>query len=125
MSRFTNGVLVGLGVSLLIAPKTGKEMRQLIVERFRYLRGIPPENEELKQSVQHMAQEVQSVQQMAEQAAQMGTRAQDYAQRTAQNASSVQGQLGQMAQQAGTNVQPPQPDKDDTIELNPRRRPRT
>ncbi len=86
---------------------------------------VAMKNEELKQSVQYMAQEVQSVQQMAEQAAQVRTHAQDYAQRTAQNASSVQSNLSNLAQQASTDVLPPKRDPDDTIELNPRRKPRT
>jgi gas vesicle protein len=62
MSGFTNGMLMGLGISLLFAPRTGQEMRSLLAERFKYLRGTHAENEELKQSVQHMAERVQSVQ---------------------------------------------------------------
>jgi gas vesicle protein len=104
MGKFTNGVLVGLGITLLVTPKTGKEMRQLVAERFSYLRGIPPENEELKQSVQQMAERVQEVQQQATRAAQMGSTAQTYAQQTAQSAGSVQEKLGNLAQQAGTDV---------------------
>jgi gas vesicle protein len=104
LSKFTNGVLVGLGITLLVTPKTGKEMRQLVVERFNYLRGIPPENEELKQSVQQMSERVQEVQQQATRAAQMGSTAQTYAQQTASSASSVQGNLEDLAQQAGTDV---------------------
>jgi len=102
-------VLVGLGITLLVTPKTGKEMRQLVVERFRYLRGIPPENEELKQSVQQMAERVQEVQQQATRAAQMGSTAQTYAQQTAQSAGSVQQELGTLAQQAGTGMPATQP----------------
>jgi cell division septum initiation protein DivIVA len=79
-------------------------MRQLVVERFNYLRGIPPENEELKQQVQQMAGRVQEVQQQATRAAHMGSTAQTYAQRTAQSAGSVQGNLEDLAQQAGTDV---------------------
>ena len=79
MGSFRNGVLVGLGISLLLAPMKGEEMRRLVAERFRYLRGIPPENEPLKQSVQGMT----------EHAAQMGTTVQNYAQQTAASASSV------------------------------------
>ncbi len=104
MGKFTNGILVGVGISLLVAPKSGKEMRQLVTERFRYLRGIPPENEELKQQVQQMAGRVQEVQQQANQAAKMGSTAQNYAQRTASSASSVQRNLKNVAQQAGTDI---------------------
>jgi gas vesicle protein len=104
MGSFTNGVLVGLGITLLVTPKTGKEMRQLVVERFRYLRGIPPENEELKQSVRQMTERVQEVQQQATRAAQMGSTAQTYAHQTALSAGSVQEELGTLAQQAGTDM---------------------
>ena len=104
MSRFTNGLLVGLGVSLLFAPRTGQEMRSLLAERFRYVRGIPPENVELKQQVQHMGQRVQEVQQQANRAAEMGSTVQDYAQQTASSVSSVQNDLKNVAQQANTDV---------------------
>ena len=90
MSGFTNGLLVGLGASLLFAPRTGQEMRNLLAERFRYVRGIPPENAELKQQVQHMGQRVQEVQQQANHVAEMG--------------STVQSDLKHVAQQAGTDV---------------------
>jgi gas vesicle protein len=106
MGSFTNGLLVGLGLSLLFAPKTGEETRSLLAERIQYMRGIPPENEELKQSVQEMGQRVQSVQESAARAAQMGNTVQDYAHHTATQAASVQKDLGNVAQQAGTNVPP-------------------
>ncbi|MEO8954534.1 MAG: YtxH domain-containing protein [Ktedonobacteraceae bacterium] len=98
------GVLLGLGISLLVAPKTGKEMRQLVAERVGYLRGIPPENVELKQQVQQMAGRVQEVQQRANRAAEMGSTVQDYAQQTASSVNSVQRDLKNVAQQAGTDV---------------------
>jgi gas vesicle protein len=104
MGKLTNGILVGLGISLLIAPKTGKEMRQLVVERVGYIRGIPPENEELKQQVQQMAGRVQDVQQQANRAAEMGSTVQDYAQQTASSVNSVQRDLKNVAKQAGTDV---------------------
>jgi len=106
MGSFTNGILVGVGISLLVAPKTGKEMRHLVVERFGYLRGIPPENKELKQQVQQMTGRVQEVQQQANHAAEMGSQVQDVAQQTARSADSMQRDLSQAAQQTGTNVPP-------------------
>lgn len=118
VGKFTNGVLLGLGISLLVAPKTGKEMRQLVAERFSYLQGIPPENEELKQSVQQTAERVQEVQQQAARTAQMGSTAQTYAQQTARSASSVQEDLGNLGQQAGTNV--PSTQYGDTKPLQPK-----
>jgi gas vesicle protein len=104
MGAFTNGLLIGVGISLLVAPKPGKEMRSLVAERFRYLRGIPPENEELKQSVQDVNNRLQSVQQSADRAAQMGNTVQDYARHTATQAASIQNDLGNVAQQAGTDI---------------------
>ena len=109
MGSFINGVLVGLGLSLLFAPKTGEDMRHLIAERVGYLRGIAPENEELKRSVGQMNQRVQETQQLANQAAQEGVTAQTYAQQVANKAGAVQRDLKNVAQQSGTNVPPTGP----------------
>ncbi len=117
MGSFINGVLVGLGITLLVTPKPGKEMRQLVAERFSYLRGIPPEKEDLEQSVQQMAERVQEVQQQAARTAHMGSTAQTYAQQTATSAGSVQEDLGNLAQQAGTDV--PSTQYGDTRPLRP------
>lgn len=123
MGSFTNGLLVGLGVSLLIAPRTGQEMRNLLAERLRYMRGIPPENEELKQQVQQMAGRVQDVQQQANRAAQMGSTVQNYAQQTANSVNSVQADLKNVAQQAGTDVPPTQRGGTSSIQPNQPKRP--
>lgn len=119
MGKFTNGVLLGVGISLLIAPKSGKEMRSLVTKRWGYVRGIPPENVELKEQVQQMASRVQDVQQQANQVADMGNTVQARAQQTASSVSSVQRDLKNVAQQAGTDVTetrpgvngPPQPNQ--------------
>jgi gas vesicle protein len=123
MGRFTNGFLIGLGISLLVTPKTGEEMRRLVAERFNSLRGSSPEKEELKQSVQEMADRVQSVQEMADRAAQVGSTAQEYAQQTASSASSVQSDLSHLAQQAGTDVPQTRPGGTDATKVNRPRRP--
>ena len=47
------------------------KMRSLLAERFRYIRGIAPENVELKQQVQQMEQRVQEVQQQENRASEM------------------------------------------------------
>jgi gas vesicle protein len=104
MGSFTNGVLVGLGVSLLVAPKAGKEMRQLVAERISSLRGIPAENKELKQPVQQTTERVQEVQQQAAPAAQMGSTAQPYTQQPASSAGSLQEDLGTWTQQPSPDV---------------------
>jgi gas vesicle protein len=109
MGSFINGALIGLGLSLLFAPKKGEEMRHLIAERIGYLRGIPPENEELKQTVGQMSQRVQEAQQLANQAAQTGVTAQSYAQQVANKAGAVQRDLKNVTQQAGRNTPPAGP----------------
>jgi gas vesicle protein len=99
MGSFTNGALVGLGISLLFTPMKGEEMRHLLAERIRYLRGIPPENPELKQSVTQMSERVQ---QAEEQAIQMRTAAQEFAQQTATRANTMQSDLNSSEQQTAT-----------------------
>jgi len=104
MGKFINGVLLGVGISLLVTPKTGKEMRQLVAERLRYPLGTPPENEKLMQSVQQTTQRVPEVQQQATPAVQMGSTAQSYTQQTVGSAGSGQEDMGNPAQQASTDV---------------------
>ena len=124
MGSFINGILLGVGISLLVAPKPGKEMRQLVVERIGYLRGIPPVNVELQQQVQQMASRVQDVQQQANQSAEMANTVQANAQQTASSVSSVQSDLKNVAQQAGTNVPPTQSGAKSPTQLNQQQRPR-
>jgi len=125
MGSFTNGVLVGIGASLLIAPKTGKEMRRLLVERWGYLRGIAPENAELKPQVQQMSSRVQEVQQQANRAAEMGSTAQEYAQQTASSVTSVQSDLKNVAQQAHTDTSSPQSGATNSTQPTQLKRPRS
>ena len=47
MSRFLNGVLVGVGIGLLIAPMKGEEMRRLVRERYGALRSALPRRKEV------------------------------------------------------------------------------
>jgi gas vesicle protein len=47
MGRFVNGVLIGVGVGLLIAPMRGKEMQRLLRERYQQLRSNLPEKEQV------------------------------------------------------------------------------
>jgi len=54
MGRFLNGVLVGVGIGLLVAPMKGEEMRQLVRERYETLRSALPEQEQLQQIGQQM-----------------------------------------------------------------------
>src|SRR5438067_10808768 len=45
MGRFINGVFVGIGIGLLVAPMRGEEMRRLVRERIQELRGSMPLNQ--------------------------------------------------------------------------------
>ena len=103
MGSFTKGLLVGLGLSLLFAPKKGDEMRHLVAQRLQYLQGTPPENEELKQSVRQAKQSMQEVQQKAEQSSQLGSAARSTAQETATKAGEVQRDLNRVTRQEGTD----------------------
>jgi cell division septum initiation protein DivIVA len=102
MGSFSKGLCVGLGLSLLFAPMKGDEMRHLVGQRIRYLRGIPPENPELKQSVAQMGARLQEVQTRAEQARQMSATAQSAVLETASSAGEIQRDLNRVAQQAGS-----------------------
>ncbi len=39
MGKFLRTLLIGIGIGLLIAPKRGEEMRQLLMERFQGITG--------------------------------------------------------------------------------------
>src|SRR5690349_1317032 len=104
MGSFSTGFCVGLGLSLLFTPKKGEEMRQLVGERIRYLRGIPPENPELRQSVSQLGVRLQEVQGRAEQARQMSATAQSAVRETASSAQEIQRDLNRAAQQAGVTT---------------------
>jgi gas vesicle protein len=44
MGRFLNGMFIGAGIALLVAPMRGEDMRSLVRQRFAELRGSLPEN---------------------------------------------------------------------------------
>jgi gas vesicle protein len=54
MGRFINGVLIGVGIGMLVAPMKGEEMRRLVSERYEVLRRTLPDNEQLKQTGQQV-----------------------------------------------------------------------
>ena len=47
MNNFVRGIILGVGVGLLVAPMRGEELRRMVKERARELRGHLPENEEI------------------------------------------------------------------------------
>jgi gas vesicle protein len=94
MNSFVKGVLVGVGVGLLVAPMRGEEMRQLLAERFEELRSNLPENPQVNQYTQDIANRVSQTANNLKGLAQQASS-------TVQNAGS---QLGDIAQQATQNV---------------------
>src|SRR5437660_1534188 len=55
MGRFLNGVMVGIGIGLLVAPMRGEEMQRLVRQRYEQLRSNLPEKEQLMQAGQQVA----------------------------------------------------------------------
>jgi gas vesicle protein len=74
MSRFLNGVLVGVGIGLLIAPMKGDEMRRLVRERYEELRSNLPEQEQLQQAAQKAASKAQQTRSTVSDLAQQSAR---------------------------------------------------
>jgi gas vesicle protein len=62
MGSFTNGLLVGIGISLLFAPRKGEETRNLLMERIKTLRGSSAQTEETAPSTQAKVTPLQPVQ---------------------------------------------------------------
>ena len=91
MGRFLNGVLVGIGIGLLVAPMKGEEMRRLASERYEELRSRLLDNEQLKQAGQQVASGV----------SQTASQVKDYAQQAASQVKATASNVGDLAQQAG------------------------
>jgi gas vesicle protein len=85
MGRFLNGVLIGVGIGMLVAPMKGEEMQRLVRERLDQLRGSLPDKEQLKQTGQ----------QVASRASQTASTLKDAAQQTATKVASTTKQGGQ------------------------------
>src|SRR6266436_1891967 len=94
MGRFLNGVLIGVGIGLLVAPMKGEEMRRLVSERYGMVRSNLPDNEQLKQAGQ----------QVAAGAAQTAGQLKGYAQQAASQVKATGSSLGDLAQQATRDV---------------------
>ena len=91
MGRFLNGMFIGAGIALLVAPMRGEDMRALLRERFAALRGSLPENEQLHSNGK----------QATSQAQQTTESARDLAQRSARQAG--QGEVGSLKQGTETS----------------------
>jgi gas vesicle protein len=73
MGRFLNGMFIGAGIALLVAPMRGEDMRALLRERFAALQGSLPENEQLhsygKQATSQAQKTTESVHDLAQRSA--------------------------------------------------------
>jgi len=94
MNSFFKGVIVGVGVGLLVAPKKGEEMRRLVGERYEELRANLSQNEQLNQYAQQFSDRV----------SQTSSTLKDYAQQAATRIKSTGGNMKDLSQQAGTEV---------------------
>jgi len=66
MGKFLRTLLIGVGIGLLIAPKRGEEMRQLLMERFQQLTGSSTGNTSSGQSSSSSSRQPTSGNQTAE-----------------------------------------------------------
>ena len=105
MGSFSKGLLVGLGISLLIAPRPGKETRRMLAEG---LRGLGSTNESGRSSRQQSAEHLPTAQEVVARATDQGLTVPEYAQQTASNEASGPADRSQPAQQAPANVPPRQ-----------------
>jgi gas vesicle protein len=94
MGRFLNGVLVGVGIGLLVAPMNGKEMRRQVRESFQDLQSNLPDNEQLKQAGKQMAAGV----------SQTASQLKDYVLQATSQVKTTGNNLGDLAQQATSKV---------------------
>jgi len=117
MSRFLNGVLVGVGIGLLIAPMKGEEMRRLVRERYEELRSALPEQEQLQQAGQQVAsglsQTASTVKDAAQQAAgkaqQTGSTVSDLAQQSARKVKQTGQDVASTAQKTAASMKQGEP----------------
>jgi gas vesicle protein len=101
MGRFLNGVLVGVGIGLLIAPMRGEEMQRLLRERYQELLGNLPEREEIMQAGQQFASNLsQTASNLKDVAQQAATRVQE----TGNSLSDMAQQSAQKAKNTGQNA---------------------
>ena len=94
MGRFLNGILVGVGIGMLVAPMRGEEMRRLVRERLEELSGSLPENEQLRQAGQRVSSRV----------SQTGSNLKGYTQQAASKVKETGSSLGNLAQQSASEV---------------------
>lgn len=94
MNNFFKGLLFGIGIGLLFAPRKGEETRQLIAERIGEIRGQLPESEQINQYTQLVGDRVSHT----------ADSLKGYAQQAASTVKSTANNLSSIAQQAASNV---------------------
>ncbi len=94
MGMFTNGLIVGVGVALLVAPMKGEEMRRLVGERITNIRASLPGSEQGNKYIQ----------QVSEKLSQTANALKGNAQQAATNVQSAGSTVAETAQQAATDV---------------------
>ena len=110
MSRFLNGVLVGVGIGLLIAPMKGEEMRRLVRERYVELRSALPEQEQLQQAGQQVASGLsQTASTVKDAAQQTGSTASDLAQQSARKVKQTGQDVASTAQKTAASMKQGEP----------------
>jgi gas vesicle protein len=106
MGRFLLGVLVGLGVSLLIAPKPGTELRRLVAQSWSDLQNLLRTSEPHKLSAPEPGEPLPSAQEVAQRAAQAGTTVPASAQQPTHKTGVGPDALSQTRQQASRDLPP-------------------
>lgn len=108
MNNFTKGLLVGIGIGLLIAPRRGEETRRMLAERVGQLRGYLPENEQLELYRQQLSERVRDT----------ASTLKDYAQQAASTvksgAKTTASNLSEIAQNAASTMKRSSEDVADT-----------
>ena len=124
MGSFTNGLLVGIGISLLFAPRKGEETRGLLVERIKTMRGTSADNEAVAPATpgtQGAVKTLQPLQEVVPVVSPIEAAAQDTA-FPATDISAVQSDLSSSAQLPQVDVPPTI--QEDPSPTQPLRRPR-
>ncbi len=99
MGSFFNGVVVGIGIGLLIAPMPGQELRRLLLERYQKVRTSLSEYIDLP--VQQVSDRVShTASNLKESAKQAATRVQD----TGSTLRNLAQQSAQQMQQSGQDI---------------------
>jgi gas vesicle protein len=112
MGSFFNGVLVGIGIGLLVAPMPGEELRRLLLERYERVRGTLPEqiNLPVQQVSDNVSQTASNLKESAKQAAtkvrDTGSTLGNLAQQSASKAQQTGQDIADTAKQAAISVKP-------------------